>query len=688
MSKDAQSNSAALIWSVAEILRGDFKQSEYQKVVLPFTVLRRLDAVLADGKAEFLERSKQVKDMEGAELALKSYARDIYGHSFYNVTPFGFDNLTDDPDNVAPNLKNYTAGFSPDVRDVIDRFNFFPIIDRLAKANILFKVVGRFAAADLHPDRISNTEMGYLYEELIRKFSELSNETAGEHFTPREVIRLMVNLLITEDDAAMTKPGRIATLYDPAAGTGGMLSVGEDHIKAHNPGAKVAVFGQELNDETYAVAKSDMMVKGQDPDGMVPGNSFTDDGHKGETFDYMLANPPFGVDWGKYAEPILAEHKTMGFDGRFGPGLPRKSDGSMLFLLHMISKMKPVEKGGSRIGIIFNASPLFTGSPGGGESEIRRWIIENDWLEAIVALPEQLFYNTGIATYIWLVTNNKPDERKGHVQLFDARAMWKPMKKSLGDKRRELSEEHIAEITRIHQEFTEADPAVSKVFPNHHFGFQRTTVERPLQMTWNVDDETIDELLRHKTFQRLGIDRKGEPPGSGEARQRALIASFEVMNPNHDIRLFDDFWNHYRNHLEDNGVTPDSNIRKMAWEVAGRLSEDADPIRTKSGVEPDPDLRDTETVPLPPRNYSWVDDPSDRLTDEAHRTEVEKYMESEVLPWIPDAWVDHSKTKIGYEIPFTREFYVYVPPRPLEEIDADIQDQEQIILALLEEIAP
>jgi type I restriction enzyme M protein len=582
-----------LIWSVAEILRGDFKQSEYQKVVLPFTVLRRLDAVLADGKAEFLERSKKVKDLDGADVALKSYAHDIYGHRFYNVTPFGFDNLTDDPDNVAPNLKNYIAGFSPDVRDVIDRFNFFPIIDRLARANILFKVVGRFADADLHPDQVSNTEMGYLYEELIRKFSELSNETAGEHFTPREVIRLMVNLLITEDDEVMTKPGRIATLYDPAAGTGGMLSVGEDHIKAHNPGAKVAVFGQELNDETYAVAKSDMLVKGQDPDGMVPGNSFTDDGHQSETFDYMLANPPFGVDWGKYAEPIIGEHKTQGFEGRFGPGLPRKSDGSMLFLLHMISKMKPLAKGGSRIGIIFNASPLFTGSPGGGESEIRRWIIENDWLEAIVALPEQLFYNTGIATYIWLVTNKKSEERKGQIQLIDARAMRKPMKKSLGDKRRELSEEHIADITRIHQEFTEADPGVSKVFPNHHFGFLRITVERPKDGS--------------------DLDKKGRPV-------------------------------------------------------------------------PDPELRDTETVPLPEIDYPWVADPSDRLADKAHRTAVEEYMKTEALPWAPDAWVAHSKTKIGYEIPFTREFYVYVPPRPLEEIDADIEGLESEILALLEEI--
>jgi len=475
----------------------------------------------------------------------------------------------------------------------MERFNFDSIVTDLARKNLLYKVVGRFADTDLHPDTISNLEMGYLYEELIRKFSELSNETAGEHFTPREVIRLMVNLLITEDDDILTKPGRIATVYDPAAGTGGMLSVAEAHIREHNSGANVALFGQELNDETFAVAKSDMMVKGQDASRIVPGNSFTDDGHPKETFDYILANPPFGVDWGKYAEPIIEEHKTKGFDGRFGPGLPRKSDGSMLFLLHMISKMKPASKGGSRIAIIFNASPLFTGSPGGGESEIRRWIIENDWLETIVAMPEQLFYNTGIATYVWVVTNNKSDERKGLVQLIDAREMWTPMKKSLGDKRRMFSEEQIAEITRIHQDFTDADDKVSKVFPNHHFGFQRITVDRPME--------------------DRSVDKNGQPAA-------------------------------------------------------------------------DSALRDTETVPLPEENYPWVSDPKDRLADEAHRDTVEAYMKEEVLPWVPDAWVDHGKTKIGYEIPFTREFYVYEPPRSLEEIDADIEGIESEILALLEEI--
>ena len=340
MTEEALNNNANLIWSVAEILRGDFKQSEYQKVVLPLTVLRRLDAVLTPKKAEFLAKAEKVEGMEGAETALESIARTTYGHTFYNLSPLDFVKLMDDADNVAGNLRSYIAGFSPDVQDVFTRFNFDPIITRLDKAGLLYQVVGRFAQADLHPDTINSHEMGYLYEELIRKFSELSNETAGEHFTPREVIKLMVNLLITDDSEALTVPGRIVTLYDPAAGTGGMLSVGESHIKAFNPQANVAVYGQELNDETYAIARSDMMVKGNDAGGMSPGNSFTEDGHQGETFDYLLANPPFGVDWGKYAAPIIDEHDKLGFDGRFGPGLPRKSDGSMLFLLHMISKMK------------------------------------------------------------------------------------------------------------------------------------------------------------------------------------------------------------------------------------------------------------------------------------------------------------------------------------------------------------
>lgn len=669
----ALTNSADLIWSVAEILRGDFKRSEYQKVVLPFTVLRRLDAVLAPHKAQFLERAKKFEGIDGAETGFRTVARGVYEHSFYNTSQLDFEKLLADPEHVSGNLRGYIAAFSPDVRDVLQRFNFDPVISRLERTGLLYQVVGRFAQADLHPDRLSNLEMGYLYEELIRKFSELSNETAGEHFTPREVIRLMVNLLITEDSEALTVPGRIVTVYDPAAGTGGMLSVAEDHIKAHNPKATVAVFGQELNDETYAIAKSDMLVKGQDPHGIVPGNSFTEDGHVEKTFQYMLANPPFGVDWGKYQQFIVNEHERLGFDGRFGPGLPRKSDGSMLFLLHMISKMRTPEEGGSRIAIIFNASPLFTGSPGGGESEIRRWIIENDWLEAIVAMPEQMFYNTGIATYIWLVTNTKSKERRGKVQLIDAREMWAPMRKSLGDKRRFFTMEHIEDITRLHGDFEAADPGLSKVFFNHHFGFQRVTVERPKRRRYELTQETL-AALRAVTLPKAWaaedleglIDRLDVSafPALELTVAREALGDSASRGPKVTTALLDKF-----------------------VEAIGVGDSDADPILDKKGVPlPDSELRDTETVPLPKRNYLWVADVAERLADKAHLSAVEEYMAKEVLPWVPDAWADHSKTKVGYEIPFTREFYVYEPPRPLKEIDAEIEVLEVEIRTLLEEI--
>ena len=673
MSKEALNNNASLIWSVAELLRGDLKQSEYQKVVLPFTVLRRLDAVLAPKKAEFLEKAATVADHEGSEVALAAFARATYGHSFYNTSPLDFAKLTDDADNVAGNLRSYIAKFSPDVRDVIERFRFDDTIGTLERMGLLYKVVGKFAQADLHPDTVTNIEMGYLYEELIRKFSELSNETAGEHFTPREVIELMVNLLITDEAEVLSVPGKIVRIYDPAAGTGGMLSVAEDHIREYNPEAKVAVAGQELNDETYAIAKSDMMVKGQDPKGIVPGNSFIEDGHKNETFDYMLANPPFGVDWGKYAEPIQDEHNQLGFEGRFGPGLPRKSDGSMLFLLHMISKMKPVEEGGSRIAIIFNASPLFTGAAGGGESEIRRWIIENDWLEAIVAMPEQMFYNTGIATYVWVVTNNKAAEREGVIQLIDAREKWAPMKKSLGDKRRYFTKDHIAEITRLHGDFGEADEYQSKLFPNHHFGFQKITVERPKRRRFELTDEALAELRAVKL-------PKAWSEGDIESLMGSLDAAlFPTTDPNEAKKAVE----------EATSRTPKLSpaLARRFVEALGVVDENAEPILNKTGnPEPDTKLRDNELVPLPKENYPWESDPTDRLADEDHRQAVNEYLEEEVLPWIPDAWVDHSKTKIGYEIPFTREFYVYQPPRPLEEIDADIEGLESEILALLEEI--
>ena len=414
----------------------------------------------------------------------------VAGQQFYNTSRLTFTKLLDDPDTIADALSLYIGGFSAAAKDIIDKFDFPVQIERLRKANLLYQVVGRFADIDLHPEAVSNIEMGYLYEELIRKFSELSNETAGEHFTPREVIRLMVNLLFIDDaDDILTKPGVVKTLCDPACGTGGMLSVAEDHLRSLNPQARLEVFGQELNAETYAICRSDMMLKGQDASHIAFGNSFSEDHFGGQRFDYLLANPPFGVEWKKVEAEVRKEAETKGFNGRFGAGLPRINDGSFLFLQHMISKMKRPEDGGSRLAIVFNGSPLFTGAAGSGESEIRRWIIENDWLEAIIALPDQLFYNTGISTYIWLVSNRKAPERRGKVQLVDAREFFVKMRKSLGEKRKEISAEQIEVITRLYGEFAEGEEV--KIFPNEAFGFLRITVERPLRLRWEVTDETI-----------------------------------------------------------------------------------------------------------------------------------------------------------------------------------------------------
>ena len=426
-------NHAAFIWSVADLLRGDYKQSEYGRVILPLTVIRRLDCVLEPTKQAVLERHKQLAGrIENVEPVLQAVA----GQQFYNTSPLTLTKLLDDPNTIADSLHLFIGGFSEAGKDVIDKFDFGIQIDRLSRANVLYQVIGKFADIDLHPEVVSNLEMGYLYEELIRRFSELSNETAGEHFTPREVIRLMVNLLFIDDEDVLTKPGIVKTLCDPACGTGGMLSVAEDHLRDLNPQARLEVFGQELNAETYAVCRSDMMLKGQDASHIAYGNSFSEDHHEGSQFDYLLANPPFGVEWKKVETEVRKEAGTKGFNGRFGAGLPRINDGSFLFLQHMISKMKAPEEGGTRLAIVFNGSPLFTGAAGSGESEIRRWMIENDWLEAVVALPDQLFYNTGISTYFWVVTNRKSPERQGKVQLVDAREYWVKMRKSLGEKRK------------------------------------------------------------------------------------------------------------------------------------------------------------------------------------------------------------------------------------------------------------
>jgi len=589
------SDKVNFIWSVADLLRGDYKQSEYGKVILPLTVIRRLDCVMADTREAVIAKAAQLAGkVQDPDQALQVVA----GREFYNTSPLTFEKLAADPANVAVNLQAYIAGFSPGAQEVIARFRFDDQIRKLEEADLLYQVVGKFAGIDLHPDVVDNTQMGYLYEELIRRFSEQSNETAGEHFTPREVIRLMVDLLFAEDDQALRGDAAVRTLFDPACGTGGMLAVATERLREMNPRAHLEVFGQELNDESFAMCRSDLMLKGQNSTNVQPGNSFSQDRFVGKRFDYLLANPPFGVEWKKVQDAVKTEAKNLGFGGRFGAGLPRINDGSLLFIQHMISKMKAPSEGGSRLAIVFNGSPLFTGAAGSGESEIRRWIIENDWLEAVVALPDQLFYNTGISTYFWIVSNRKRPERRGKVQLVDARDLFEKMPKSLGDKRKRISDDQIAEIVRLYGDFAENDRV--RILPNESFGFQRITVERPL----------VDEEGRPVT------DRKGNP-------------------------------------------------------------------------KPDASLRDQENVPLPDGTPEW--DEADegaakRLSDPAHRGVVDTYVRTEIHPWVPDAWVDHTKTKIGYEIPLTRHFYKYVPPRPLAEIDAELKTLEQEVQRLLAEV--
>jgi type I restriction enzyme M protein len=661
MSEATIKNHAAFIWSVADLLRGDYKQSEYGKVVLPLTVLRRLDCVLERTKPTVVQRAEQLRGrVENVEPVLEA----VSGEHFFNTSPLDFRRLLDDPGHLAGNLRAYIAGFSSGAREVIDKFEFDVQISRLDKANLLYLVVSKFASTDLHPEVVSNLEMGYLYEELIRRFSELSNETAGEHFTPREVIRLMVNLLFVEDDEALTGPGVVRTICDPACGTGGMLSVAEDHLRALNPKARLEVFGQELNAETYAVCRSDMMLKGQDPSHIVLGNSFSEDGHQERTFDYLLANPPFGVEWKKVEDEIRREAEK-GFNGRFGAGLPRINDGSFLFLQHMISKMKPPSEGGTRIAIVFNGSPLFTGAAGSGESEIRRWIIENDWLEAVVALPEQLFYNTGISTYFWIVTNRKRPERRGKVQLVDARDFWVKMRKSLGEKRKAITAEQIAEVTRLYGDFTEGERV--KIFPNESFGSMRITVERPLRLRWEVTDETIALAQATKQWAKLGSANQEELAG----RLLALKGTTTADRASLAKKL---------------GAVPKA-VEKALWDALALRDNDAPVITSRKGEpEPDPELRDNENVPLPVISVSWQTNPEDRLASVEYRSAVEDYLAVEVRPYVPEAWVDHSKTKLGYEIPLTRHFYKYVSPRPLELIDAEIRALELEIQDLLREV--
>ena len=671
MSDETIDNHGAFIWSVADLLRGVYKQSEYGRVILPLTVLRRLDCVLEPTKDKVLERAAKLPESLENQAPILMQAA---GESFYNTSKHTFKTLLADPDNVAPNLRNYIAGFSESARDIIDKFNFDTQIDRLDQHNLLYLVVAKFADLDVRPEVVSNLEMGYIYEELIRKFSELSNETAGEHFTPREVIRLMVNLLLADDDELLTAPGIVKTMLDPACGTGGMLSVSEEYLRKLNPQGRLDVYGQEVNAETYATCRSDMLIKGLDASRIRFGNSFDNDQHPNRRFGYLLANPPFGVEWKMVANHIRAENKTRGFAGRFGAGLPRINDGSFLFLQHMISKMKRPEEGGARLAIVFNGSPLFTGAAGSGESEIRRWIIENDWLEAVVALPDQLFYNTGISTYFWVVTNRKSEKRRGKIQLIDARDSWTKMRKSLGNKRKEISEEQIADLTRLYGAFEEGP--CSKIFSNEAFGFLRITVERPLRLRWEVTDDTLAAVAVDKKVGKLPALSQDLVVEKLRADQGATYHTEKTVKAVVRDAL-----------VAVIGEKPAPLVNAVTNALSVRDPEAPAVTDRKGNPKPDPQLRDYENVPLPTKRVDHETDISRRLDTPEYRTAVDDYLEAEVHPYVPDAWHDPAKTKIGYEVPLTRHFYTYTPPRPLEEIDAEIRTLEAEIQSLLGDIA-
>ncbi|HWS99893.1 MAG TPA: class I SAM-dependent DNA methyltransferase, partial [Pyrinomonadaceae bacterium] len=571
---------------------------------------------------------------------------------FYNTSPFDFQKLLGDPNNIKANLASYINGFSDNARDIFERYDFETQIERLDGANLLFKVVQKFAAIDLHPNVIGNADMGLIFEWLIRKFAELSNETAGEHYTPREVIRLMVNLLFIADDDALTKPGIVRSVYDPTAGTGGMLSIAEEHLRNLNPDSRLVVFGQELNPESYAICKADMLIKGQDVANIIFGNTLSNDGHVGRTFDYMLSNPPFGVEWKKVEDAVRKEAKKK-FEGRFGAGLPRVSDGSLLFLLHLLSKMRPVEQGGSRIGIVFNGSPLFTGGAGSGESDIRKWIIENDWLEAIIALPTDMFYNTGIATYVWVLTNHKKPERRSKIQLVNATEFYQKMRKSLGSKRKELSDDDITRIVRLYGE--DEDNEHSKIFDNEDFGYSTITVERPLRLNFQASPVRIAKLSEVNALAKANGDLS------------KLNAALAKLDSSRVYKNREEFLKDFKKVAASMELGLTAAQLKAVWQALSEPDETADVCTDRHGKpEPDPNLRDTENVPL--------------------KDDIETYFRREVLPHVPDAWIDYDKTKVGYEIPFNRHFYKYTPPRSLEAIDADLQKVNAEIMRMLQEV--
>lgn len=674
----------SFIWGVADLIRDTFKRGKYQDVILPLTVLRRIDSVLAPTKEKVL---KAVSKFKGKLDNLEPQLRKAAGFAFYNTSRYDFEKLLSDAPNLAANLRNYINGFSNNMREVIEKFEFDNTISKLDEAGLLYKVMERFKNVDLHPERVSNPMMGTIFEELIRKFNEALNENPGEHFTPRDVVHLMVDLLLAGDEEVIQGEGVVRTIYDPCAGSGGMLTIAKEHILGTenrpgiNPMANIHLFGQEVNPETWAVTKSDMLMlhpDGHDADNITYGSTLSNDGQAGRHFDYLITNPPYGKDWKRDEEAVKGEHER-GSRGRFGAGLPRISDGQLLFLQHMLSHMKPVQEGGSRVAIIMNGSPLFTGDAGSGESEIRRWILENDWLEAIVALPEQLFYNTGIATYVWVLTNRKKAKKEGKVQLIDATSFWHPMRKSLGDKRREIPPEKASEIIMMLPAFKDGD--YSKIYPTTHFGYRKITVERPLRLNFQATLERIGRLEEQSAFRNLAVSKKkkdsktkAKEETEGRSGQDAIRNMLRVL----PATLFKDR-NAFITALEEAslsaGLKIPTPIRKAILSALSERDETAEICHDDEGhPEPDSELRDTENIPL--------------------AESIEVFFKREVRPHVPDAWVntairdpkDGQAGKVGYEINFNRYFYRYTPPRPLEEIEADIKTVEQEIIAMLREM--
>ncbi|HHQ4726101.1 MULTISPECIES: type I restriction-modification system subunit M [Aeromonas] len=646
------SSLANLIWSVADLLRGDFKQSQYGRIILPFTVLRRLECVLAPTRDKVLATAESTKAMP--ELARHKLLLNAAGQSFYNTAKLTLDNLGEKQ--IGDNLDAYVRGFSREAFEVFEHFNFAASIDLLEDADLLYKVVRNFANVDLSPETVDNYHMGLVFEELIRKFAESSNETAGEHFTPRDIVRLTTSLVFAADDEALTTAGVVRTIYDPTAGTGGFLSCGMEYLHELNPAARLATFGQELNPESFAICKADMLIKGQDISNIKLGNTLSDDQLPQEKFDYCLSNPPFGVDWKKVEKQVRDEHLLKGHSGRFGAGLPRVSDGSLLFLQHLIAKMKPE---GSRIGIILNGSPLFTGGAGSGESEIRRYILEHDLLDTLVALPTDMFYNTGIATYIWVLSNHKPAERKGKVLLINASDMHSPMRKSLGSKRKQLSDEAIEQIVRLASRYEEG--SIAKIFPTTAFGYRRITVERPLKLAFYPQDaDRLASLTADKGWAKLdGTLQSAILTALGQFAEAKLLSRDKFKKQL--IKLLGE-------------VKLPAPAFKLLVNHLAEQDDAAEVCKTKGEQEANADLRDNENVPL--------------------GEDIHEYLKREVLPLVPDAWIDTSKTDpldgqvgiVGYEIPFNRHFYQYQPPRELAAIDADLDAVAKEIMQLLAEV--